>query len=146
MIFTPPPLGKRRVNKLQRIQNSAARLIVKARKKSHITPILKELHWLPIHLRIDFKTALFCYKALNGLAPEYIKDLIVEHKPERQMRSCGKKLLVEQKTRLVTYGDRAFSACGPRIWNSLPIEIRMSPTVTVFKSRLKTFYFRQHFN
>ena len=138
-------ITQERIKKLQRVQNSAARLIVKARKKSHITPILKELHWLPIYLRIDFKTALFCYKALNGLAPEYIKDLIVEHKPERQMRSCGKKLLVEQKMRLVTYGDRAFSACGPRIWNSLPIEIRMSPTVTVFKSRLKTFYFRQHF-
>ena len=135
-----------KIKKLQRVQNSAARLIVKAPKSSHITPILKELHWLPVHLRIDYKIALFCFKALNGLAPEYIKNLLIPYNPTRSLRSSGKNLLVEPQTRLKTYGDRAFSSSGPRIWNSLPLEIRNSSSITLFKSRLKTHYFKQYFH
>lgn len=114
-------------------------------KSSKITPILKDLHWLPVHLRINFKIALFCFKALNGLAPVYIEDLLTPHVPTRSLRSSNKNLLVEPKTRLKTYGDRAFSHSGPRIWNSIPLEIRNSSSVTLFKSRLKTYYFKQYF-
>lgn len=67
-------LSKRGLRQLQFIQNAAARVLTKTRKYNHITPVLKSLHWLPVAQRIDFKTALQVYKALNGLAPEYISD------------------------------------------------------------------------
>ena len=139
-------ITKDKISKLQRVQNSAARLIVKAPKSCHITPILKELHWLPVHLRINFKIALFCFKALNGLAPLYIENLLTSYNPTRSLRSSGKNRLMEPQTRLKTYGDRAFSSSGPRIWNALPLEIRNATSVTVFKSKLKTYYFRLYFD
>ena len=61
---------------LQRVQNSAARLVCCKRKSDHITPILKQLHWLPVKCRIEFKVLVTCYRALHGLAPQYISSLL----------------------------------------------------------------------
>ena len=59
------------IDRLQNVQNSAARLIARRRKFDHITPVMKELHWLPVNQRIIYKIGLLLiiYKALNGLAP-----------------------------------------------------------------------------
>jgi hypothetical protein len=57
------------------LQNGAARLIAKHRKFDHITSVMKELHWLPVSQRIINKILLITYKALNGLAPSYFKDM-----------------------------------------------------------------------
>ena len=65
------------IAKLQRLQNSAARIVSRTRKYEHITPVLIKFHWLPIKFRIQFKVLLLVYKALNGLAPKYIKELLV---------------------------------------------------------------------
>ena len=75
------------VKKLQHVQNAAARLISLSRKHEHITPILLNLHWLPIHYRIMFKILLITYKALNNLTPSYIRDLLTPYIPSRQLRS-----------------------------------------------------------
>ena len=64
------------INRLQRIQNSAARLVFCARKHDHVTPLLINLHWLPIQCRIQFKIVLMTFKVLRGEAPSYICDLI----------------------------------------------------------------------
>ena len=64
------------LNKLQRVQNAAARLIRNVPRREHITPVLHSLHWLPIKQRINYKIMLFTFKALNGLTPPYIQDLI----------------------------------------------------------------------
>ena len=64
------------INKLQRVQNNAARLVFKVSKRSHITPFLKELHWLPIRARIEYKIATICFNTLEGTSPLYISDLI----------------------------------------------------------------------
>ena len=69
--------------KQQRVQNAAARLLNSASKYSHITPVLKELHWLPVRFRIHFKILLLTFKALNGIVPDYIKELINVKKHER---------------------------------------------------------------
>ena len=89
------------IQKLQRIQNCAARLVTGQPKFAHVTPILKELHWLPIEQRVAFKVLLLAYKGLNGLAPKYI---------------------------------------------SLPLDLKISPSVIIFKSRLKTHLFKLAFN
>ena len=82
------------VKKLQHVQNAAARLISLSRKHEHITPILLNLHWLPIHYRIVFKILPITYKALNNLAPLYIRELLTPYVPARQLRSSSKNLLV----------------------------------------------------
>ena len=64
------------INQLQRVQNSCARLVCNALKYCHITPLLIDLHWLPVRFRIDFKILLITYKILNGLAPLYLCQLI----------------------------------------------------------------------
>ncbi len=133
-------LPKKLLNRLQYVQNSMARMITSTRKYDHITPVLKELHWLPITARINFKVLLITYKCLNGLAPEYLSELL---KPfdTQGMRSTEQGLLLIPRTHLVTYGDRAFSRAAPYLWNQLPRHIRNSSSVNVFKSRLKTYLF-----
>ena len=134
-------LPKYKVEKLQKIQNIAARYVTGARKYDHITPILVQLHWLPVSYRIVFKHLLFVYKSLNGLCPQYLTNLLEHRKSARSLRSNSQDLLVQPSCKTKTYGDRAFSVCAPKIWNSVPLEIRHSSTVLLFKKKLKTFLF-----
>ena len=120
------------IAKLQRLQNSAARIVSRTGKYEHITPVLIKLHWLPIKFRIQFKVLLLVYKALNGLAPKYIKELLVPYKPRRHLRSEAKGLLDEPRTRL-KFGDRAFSISAPRLWNALPQHLKDSTSCQAFK-------------
>ena len=129
------------IAKLQRLQNSAARIVSRTRKYEHITPVPTKLHWLPIKFRIQFKVLLLVYKALNGLAPKYIKELLVPYKPRRHLRSEAKGLLDEPRTRL-KFGDRAFSISAPRLWNALPQHLKGSTSCQAFKKCLKTHLFR----
>ena len=71
------------ITKLQRVQNAAARLLTSSRKYDHVTPVLQELHWLPVRYRIHFKILLLAFNALNGMAPAYISDLIAVRKHTR---------------------------------------------------------------
>ena len=133
--------------KLQRLQNAAARIIVCLPKHSHISPTLQQLHWLPVQQRIQFKILLMVFKALNGLAPEYIMDLLVR-KPHssRSIRSNGQNLLVMPKSRTVTYGDRNFCYVGPKLWNNLPSELRQCDSLNAFKRQLKTLLFKESYD
>ena len=134
------------INRLQRVQNCAARVIMKANRRSHITPVLKQLHWLPIKYRILYKINLITFHALNFQCPFYIFDLLQNYQPTRALRSCNQNLLCVPNFRLQTYGARSFSVKAPQLWNSLPTEIRQINSLTLFKSKLKTFYFKLAFN
>ena len=134
------------ISRLELLQNSAARLVTLTRKQQHITPILRNLHWLPVHYRITFKILLLTYKALNGLAPDYIKDLLKYNDSRRTLRSSNNRLLYEPRANLKTYGERAFSVAAPRLWNNLPLQIRLSSSEAVFKTNLKTHLFRSAFD
>ena len=138
-------LSLKAISRLQFIQNAAARLLTNSRKYDHINPILAELHWLPVKYRIDFKLLLITFKALHGLAPAYIPDLLKPYEPGRCLRSSGRTLLATPTARLVTKGDRAFSVRAPQLWNSLPEDLRLADTVHSFKSRLKTYFYRKAF-
>ena len=87
-------LPKRVIKQLQRVQNAAARVVTVSPKFCHITPVLANLHWLPIELRIEFKVLTVAYKTLQGLPPTYIKDLLQSYHPPRDLRSSKKNLLV----------------------------------------------------
>ena len=138
-------LPEKELNKLQRIQNMAARVVTLTRKRDHITPVMYELHWLPIHARIVFKLLLLTYKALNGQAPAFISELISDYQPNRTLRSSSLHLLKETPGRTVTYG-RGFSSAAPKLWNSLPLLLRTPQSATQFKSRLKTHIFKTVYN
>ena len=130
------------LQKLQRLQNTAARLVVRERKSAHITPVLSNLHWLPVQQRVIFKLLLVTYKALNGIAPTYITDLLRRHIPARTLHSSSQNLLTVPRVRTETYGEKAFSCAAPRLWNNLPDSIKQSPTIDEFKAKLKTYLFR----
>ena len=135
-------LPKYLLDRLQAVQNAAARVVTLTPKHDHITPILINLHWLPVEFRITFKVLLLVYKALHGLAPSYISDLLNFKTYSRSLRSSCKEYLVVPRNRLKTYGDRAFSIAGPKLWNDLPLEIRKCASVATFKQSLKTFLFK----
>lgn len=130
------------LNKLQRVQNHAARLITGTHKYDHITPALYSLHWLPVEQRITYKLLLLTFKALNGLAPEYICDLLEPYKPCRSLRSSAQNLLKEPSFRLKTYGARSFQCAAPRSWNHLPNSMRTVTNLQTFKKNLKTELFK----
>ena len=137
-------LPKYEINKLQSVQNAAARVIACLSKFDHISDTLKELHWLPVEQRIIFKINLICFKILNNLAPDYLVDLIHVYEPARYLRSSSDKWRLKIKPyNLKTYGFRAFSVIAPILWNDLPVDIRSIDDVNKFKSKLKTFLFKR---
>ncbi len=125
------------INKLQIVQNPAVRVLTRSRKYDHITPILQSLHWLPIKFRISYTILLIAYKALNGLAPAYLTNLLSRYNPTRSLRSQNFGLLGHRVAKS-TKGGRTFSYLAPKLWNSLPDNVRGSDTLSLFKSRLKT--------
>jgi hypothetical protein len=130
------------IDKLQRIQNSAARVITRQRKFDHITPTLKSLHWLPVKSRIQYNILLLTFKSQHGKAPLYLAELINLYVPARSLRSGQQNQLDQPKSTMKKYGDRAFSVCGPKLWNNLPSEIKNAESVDSFKRLLKTHLFK----
>ena len=118
----------------QLVQNCAARPVFNKRKFEHVTPLLTDLHWLPIKQCIVFKILVTTYKALNGLAPDYITDLLDRYVPTRSLRSSDQLLLKVPSTNNVSFGDRAFSVSAPKLWNSVPYEISSADNLNQFKS------------
>ena len=110
----------------------------------YISDTLKELHWLPVQQRIIFKINLISFKVLNKLAPKYLQELLRSYEPARRLRSSSDKWrFVIEPHFLKTYGLRAFSVAAPRLWNELPIHIRSIDNINIFKSKLKTYLFKQ---
>ena len=102
---------------------------------------LKKLHWLHVKQSIIFK--IFTYKALKALAPQYISDFLVQHKPPRALRSSDKNCYKFPHFKLKTYAGRSFSYIAPYLWNQLPDAIRQEPSLSTFQSNVKTHLFDQ---
>ena len=131
------------LNKLQLVQNNAARLVAREKESSHVTPLLKQLHWLPIEYRIKYKIVLNVYKCLHEMGPVYLTSLLTGYHPGTSMcLRSDKEELLDNKRTAKGYGDRAFAKSGPELWNALPLNIRNSSSVTAFKSSIKTDYYK----
>jgi len=131
---------------LQQVQNSAAKLIYKAKRSTHCTPLLQELHWLPIEQRIKYKAACLCHHVITGTAPQYLSDIFEIYTPSRSLRSAtDDRIFRVPNYKRKKHGGRAFSSSAVQIWNSLPHHVRHSPSLPSFKTNLKTFLFQQHF-
>ena len=133
------------MQRLQRIQNWAAKLVCSRRKYDHATPCLQELHWLRIEERIIFKIAMIIFKCLYGTVPSYLSGLISLYRPARSgLRSADDitRLTELNSAKLLkTATDRSFVHSAPIMWNKLPSSIRESGTLPAFKRGLKTHLF-----
>ncbi len=132
------------IKRLQYEQNSAACVLTYTSSRSHMTPVLSQLHWLPVQSSIDSKVLILTYKAVHGLAPEYICNLVTVSTPSRSLRSACSLTLYQPRCKLKTMGGRSFSCIAPRLWNSLP-PIRNAPSFDCFKKLLKPYLFSEAF-
>ena len=126
-------MNKSVIQKLQKVQNAAARLISKRKKRESVRDVLIDLHWLPVEQRIIFKLLVLTYKIINGLAPESLCSLL-------SVRSAD-AFLLNNVYLDTTYGRRSFTYAAPRFWNALPLNIRASTSIDVFKSQTKHLLF-----
>jgi len=138
------------IARLQRIQHAAAQarlsqLNQHSRMSSQSSSeLLKQLHWLPIEWCIRFKLATLTFKALHTGRPPYLSNLLQHYKPTRSLRSSSSHYLSVPRHNL-KFGSRAFRSSAPRVWNSLPVSIRESQSLSTFRRHLKTFYFQSAF-
>ena len=130
------------IAKLQRILNAAARLLMSCKKFDHITPILINLHWLPARYRIDFKILLLTFKALYGMAPSYIIDLIHTKTNTRYLLRSNEGVLLKHPSGKMkkSFGDRSFSVAAPTLWKALPVSLRSIKCISSLSLILKLIF------
>jgi hypothetical protein len=138
--------SKSNIDKVQRLQNSLARVVTNSLTfSSSSSELVHNLHWLPIKHRINFKIALLTYKLLARQQPSYLSNTITLYNPPRALRSSNQHKL-DLSSVSTAFGARAFSVASPSVWNSIPLHIRLSPSQSSFKQHLKTFYYAQAFS
>ena len=130
------------LQRLQLLQNHAAKLVYKKPKFTHVTPLLNDLHWLTIPKRIEFKTATLAYKALHEEVPAYLSELLHIRQSSYNLRSTKRTVLTTPRTR-TTAGSRAFTVAAPQTWNSLPQNIQSAVPTEQFKKNLKSHLFQK---
>ena len=142
-------LSSRDLNKLQCDQNTLARIVTRTSKFSHITPVLRSLHWLPIRHRIEFKIATIIYKSLHTGLPAYFNDHLTRYTCKvNTRRGNPDKLFLHvplykpsiNKSKVQFQNSLSYD--GPSLWNSLPNDIRSAPTLSSFRHQLKTHLFQ----
>jgi hypothetical protein len=128
------------IQRLQKIQNTAARVVTRRKKDDHITPTLETLQWLPIHYRVQYKVLLYVYKALKQEAPLYLEDFVNIYKPARSLRSENNTTLITPIVRTKSYGERRFDKASASLWNDFSNELRNVESVNVFEKNLDSFF------
>ena len=145
-------LPKKQTKKLQKLINASTRFIFNItgqNRFTHITPYLKQIHFLPINYRIEYKICLLIFKCLynsSNNAPTYLTELINTKQPHKHWSlrvDLDRSLLAYNTFHKQNYKTRGFSRAAPVIWNKIPREIRESDNINVFKTSLKTYYFTE---
>ena len=126
---------------LQRILNNAARVILCLPKSSSIAIHLKSLHWLPVKVRSTYKIACLCYHCHSSTAPSHANDMLhrkPSHTCNTRSSSYTMTLLNRPAHSKATLGDLSFSFASSSVWNSIPNDVRCTPSLSSSMSRLKT--------
>ncbi len=126
------------IRPLQLIQNAAARLIFNEPKRTHVTPLFVNLHWLPIAARIKFKALMFAYRSTTGSAPLYLNSLLQTYVLLEACVLASEWRITVPSQRDTKSLSRTFSLTVPIWWNDLPNSIRAAESLPIFKKRLKT--------
>lgn len=141
-LFTEIPAYQ--VDKLQRVQNHAARVVLNASFEQPSAELLKELHWLPVKARIIFKVLVMVFRVNNGTAPVYLGEMFVPIRGRYRLRSQSDTNfnIPRRRTKLA---DRSMAVVGPKLWNDLPSYLKNIESEASFRSKLKTHLFRQFY-
>ena len=146
---TPAGLPAVQLDRLQSVLNAAARLIYRRRKFDHMSPLLKELHWLRVPERITFRLAVLAYRCQHNTAPCYLTAQLQRASNvgyQHRLRLSSSIKLDVPGTEHVTIGGRAFSSTAAHMWNSLPTAVQSSESLNIFQRRLKTELFESSYN
>ena len=136
LVGLPQYLTKR----LQGVQNAAARSILRTSRSELISPLLQNLHWLPVNRRTT--RFLHCHTSLTGSGPQYLSDITHVYTPARSLHSSSDtRILSTPNVKLKSYGQHFFAYHGPTTWNSLPLALRYQQESDCFKRALKTHLF-----
>ena len=132
--------AKELIKRLLLTQNASARLIRRTKKRAHITPVLRDLHWLPVVKRCQFIMLVFTYISLKNEAPSYISDFNW-YQPNRPLRSANTTSIIPKRYKSVRYGKRLMDTGAAMQCNSLPNELKCAITTNCFKKTIKTHLF-----
>ena len=138
-------MSQRNFSRLQRIQNSLARLVCKAPYRCSSQPLLKSLHWLPVTERVEYKLAALTYKVRLHQQPSHLLQHISQYQPARSLRSSNSVLLTVPPTKTVN-AARTFCVSAPIVWNSRPSIVRETSSLPQFLHRLKGHLFQRAFD
>ena len=116
-------LSSYNIHRLQCVQNRAARIVLGVGRRTSVEPLLRQLHWLPVAKRIQYKTALVTFKTISTQQPTYLSSLLVPYNPSRSLRSSSGNFLTVPRVTTV-FQSRAFSVAAPHLWNSLLVSLR----------------------
>jgi len=128
----------------QSVLNPTARLVFSARSSQHTTPLLRELHWLKVPERIQFRLRVLAHRCIHGTAPPYLAEslhLTTDDEARHHLRSASTSTLFMPSTRRSTLGDRAFPVAAARAWNNLPSGVRSTTSLAAFRQQFKTVIF-----
>ena len=141
-------LSKASLHRLQSIQNCAARIVTNSCRYTHITPVFRKLHWLPIQFRSEFKLATLVYKFIHTGFPKYFAPHLSTYRTTyntRRSQSVANFLNVPKFQPTIHKSTKqfgfSFAFDAPTVWNSLPEDIRASPTMASFRKKLKTYLY-----
>ena len=137
-LFTEIPAYQ--INKLQRVQNHAARVVLSSSHDQPSAVLLKQLHWLPVKARIMFKVLVMVFRVINGTAPVYLREMFAPTQGRYRLRSQS-DIYFHIPRRRTRMADRSFAVVGPKWWNNLPSDLKNIDSEQNFRSRLKTYLF-----
>ena len=139
-LFTEIPAYQ--INKLQRVQNHAARVVLNASYEQPSADLLKELHWLPVKARVMFKVLVMVFRVISNTAPVYLREMFVPTQQRHRLRSQSDTNfnIPRRRTKLA---DRSMAVVGPKWWNNLPSYLKDIQSEASFRSKLKTHLYSQ---
>jgi len=133
------------ISKLQRVQNTLARIVVGSARRDHITPVLRDLHWLPVASRIEYKVALLTFKVRLTHQPEYLLSTVQDYTPTRNLCSASQNLLSSRRTH-TAIAQQSLNYASSHVWNNLSSRVKNCTELETFKRHLKTELFLKSYD
>ena len=134
------------LSRIQLVQNTLARVAAQKPRYSHITPVLIDLHWLPVRQRIEFKIATTAFKVLHYQQPFYLAEILPRYTPSRSLRSPASTTISVPLRKTLMVFSKSFSSVVSNIWNKMPGHLSSVPTLPAFRKHLKYHLFLQAYN
>ena len=128
------------IAKLQRVEIFLASVVMHSPYFSRSVPLLKSLHWLPVHYRIILNIFKVAYQALSSTLPAYLNSMLTPARNSRQLRSTSSNPLYIPRVK-TKVGTQAFSVAAPNVWNLLPASVKSEGNIVSFRRCLKTYLF-----